>query len=341
VYYLIGCNNMASGGGEGADEANDVIWRPPCSVEDLFPEVTGSLVSALNRPVAGAISNESLPRGSESFQLHSLATPNGQKVGILCEELAAATAGKSSKRRSGGSRRKGRKRRRRPFSYDAHVVRIGRGEQFTSGFVGINPNSKIPAAIDLDPDSSDGTPVRIFESGAIVLYLAEKYDMFVPKDASARAECFSWMMWQMAGQGPMTGNFGHFYVYAPSEKGPARSYGAARYGMEVQRLCSVLDMHLSDGRKFLCGGEYTIADMMCLPWFQQIRDAKGYKHPNTGVNAQMFLGIGPQKYPHACKWADRLMKRPQVQRGMLVCRKYGKPWLHDDRFKHLSPKSKL
>ncbi len=319
------------------EREEEVVWKPPSKVEDLFPEVNGSLVAALNRPVAGATHDGRLPRGDAPFQVYSLATPNGQKVGIVCEELVLATALPRPKKASlsWGRGVKRRKKRRRPFSYDAHVIRIGRGEQFSSGFVDINPNSKIPAAIDLDPDGSEH-PVRLWESASIALYLCEKYGKFIPRDPAKKAECMSWVFFQMAGQGPMTGNFGHFYVYAPNDKIGARAYGTARYGMEVQRLCSVLDRHLADGKRYLCGDEYTLADMMCLPWFAQIRDDKGYRNAITGINAANFLTIFPNRYPHACAWADRLMARPQVKRGMLVCRKYGKPWLKDDRFTHLA-----
>ena len=314
----------------GDGEKEEVIWSPPSKVEDLFPEVTGSLVASMNRPVAGATHEQRLPRGEAPFQVYSLATPNGQKVGIVCEELVSATAKKARRNSKGNSRK-----RHRRFEYDAHIVRIAHGEQFGTGFVGLNPNSKIPAAIDLDPDDSSD-PVRLWESASIAIYLCEKYNKFIPRNPAKRAECISWVMWQMASQGPMTGNFGHFYVYAPNEKIGARAYGTARYGMEVQRLCSVLDRHLSDGRKYLVRDEYTVADMICLPWFAQIRADKGYKHAITGINARNFLTISPERYPHACAWADRLMRRPEVQRGMLVCRKYGKPWLKDDRFTHLS-----
>jgi GST-like protein len=166
----------------------------------------------------------------------------------------------------------------------------------------------------------------------MMLYLAEKHGKFVPSDVRGRAECMQWLMWQMAGQGPMTGNFGHFFVYAPGSQGAARDYGVARYGMEVQRLCSVLDERLAT-RRYLLGDDYTIADMACLPWFQLLRNEKAYRHA-SGVNAGDFLGV--ERYKHCVRWADELLKRPEVQRGMLVCRKYGKPWLEDKRFMHLA-----
>ena len=138
----------------------------------------------------------------------------------------------------------------------------------------------------------------------------------------------------MAGQGPITGNYGHFMVYAPGTEIEARDYGVRRYGMEVQRLCSVLDNQLADGRAFICGDEYTVADMAILPWFQMLRTEKGYQHYPSMIGARDFLSMS--QYTHACRWADRLLERPQVQRGLLVCRRYGKPWLEDDRFKHLA-----
>jgi GST-like protein len=165
----------------------------------------------------------------------------------------------------------------------------------------------------------------------MMYYLADKYGRFIPKDLRKRTECMNWMMWQMAGQGPMTGNFGHFMVYAPDEKVETRDYGVSRYGMEVQRLCSALDQHLA-GKEFICGDEYTIADMICLPWFDIIRTV-GYTH-SSGVGAKDFLTTS--QYANLNRWADALMARPQVQRGMIVCRKYGKPWLESDRFKYLA-----
>lgn len=227
------------------------------------------------------------------------------------------------------------------IEYDAFVIPLN-GPQFSTGFVKANPNSKIPAAIDLD--GPDGRPISLFESASIVLYLAEKYGKFVPANVRGRTECMNWLFWQMAGQGPMTGNFGHFMVYAPAELD--RDYGVARYGMEVQRLCSVLDNHLQN-HEYMAGGEYSIADMVCLPWFQAIRGPKTYLHP-SGVGAQQFLSV--DKYRYACAWADRLMQRPQVQRGMAVCRGLPKPWEDAEKWPkmlasimdfNMSPLSKL
>eukprot|EP00729_Bicosta_minor_P000393 gene393-5010_t len=252
-------------------KALDAEWAPPSTIEVLYERDAKHVFSGINKPTAGARVEKAVLVGDAALQLYSLATPNGQKVGIILEELG--------------------------IEYDAWVTNIGRGEQFTSGFVEINPNSKIPCAVDREP--ADGGPaVKLFESGAILVYLAEKYNRFIPQDARQRAQCMSWLMWQMAGQGPMTGNFGHFFVYAPGNQVSTRNYGA-----EV------------------------------LPWFQMLRTAKGYKH-HTGVAARDFLSIS--QYKHAARWADVLIARPAVQRGLLVCRKYGKPWIEDDRFKHLA-----
>eukprot|EP00747_Dinoflagellata_sp_TGD_P074988 gnl/TRDRNA2_/TRDRNA2_158547_c0_seq1.p1 gnl/TRDRNA2_/TRDRNA2_158547_c0~~gnl/TRDRNA2_/TRDRNA2_158547_c0_seq1.p1 ORF type:complete len:285 (+),score=61.73 gnl/TRDRNA2_/TRDRNA2_158547_c0_seq1:84-938(+) len=279
-------------------------WEPPKKIEELYDKTAGNKWSSINRPTAGARSDEELQVGTAPFQLYSLATPNGQKVGILLEELG--------------------------IEYDAWTIPL-MGPQFGKGFVAASPNSKIPAAVDHKP-AGGGAPLRLFESAGIMMYLAEKYGRFLPTEPRTRAECINWVFWQMAGQGPMTGNFGHFMVYAPDDKPEARNYGVARYGMEAQRHMSVLDLHLADGRKWICGDDYTIADMICLPWFQMLRTV-GYKHPN-GVGAADFLSC--DQYKHLNRWADELMKRPQVQRGLLVCRGQGKPWLEDDRFKHLA-----
>lgn len=226
--------------------------------------------------------------------MYSLGTPNGKKISILLEELGV--------------------------DYDAHYIDIGKGEQFSSGFVQVNPNSKIPALIHYN--AQDGQNIHLFESGSMVLYLAEKYNQFIPKDPLLKAEVMNWVFWQMATQGPMTGNFGHFFVYAPADKIETRNYGVARYGMEVQRICDVLDKHL-EGKEFIVGNEYTIADIMILPWFDQLRT--GYIH-TSGVAAKDFLSI--DKYTNSNRWADKLLSRPQVQRGMEVCLNgVGKPWL--------------
>lgn len=206
--------------------------------------------------------------------------------------------------------------------YDAHSIVIGKGDQFNSGFVEVNPNSKIPAL--LDKQGPDGKPISVFESASIVLYLAEKFHRFMPADIRLKTECMNWIFWQMGGQGPFTGQFGHFFVYAPADKVETRDYGVARYGMEVQRLCSVLDQHLAT-RTYMVGEEYSAADIIVFPWFHQLR--VGYKQPNDGISAKDFLSIDQYKYVNA--WADRILARPAVQRGITVCNAdgVGKPWL--------------
>jgi len=270
-------------------------WAPPATIEDLFAKTDGNKFSSINKPTAGARTQQELPVGSADLQLYSLATPNGQKVGILLEELGV--------------------------DYDAFVINIGKGDQFTSGFVGVNPNSKIPAL--LDKNGPDGKPINLFESASIAIYLAEKFNKFIPKDPRQRYEVMNWIFWQMAGQGPMTGNFGHFFVYAPPDKKEARDYGVGRYGMEAQRLCDVLDKHLV-GRTYIVGEEYTLADIIIFPWFNLLR--VGYKH-SSGLGAKDFLKV--EQYKNAIAWADRIAERPAVQRGLQVCNwsGVGKPWL--------------
>eukprot|EP01040_Poterioochromonas_malhamensis_P006553 gene6555-7057_t len=242
-------------------------WTPPAKIEDSAP-----------------------------LQLYSLSTPNGQKVGILLEELGV--------------------------DYDAHVVNIGKGDQFTSGFVQVNPNSKIPALVD--KEGPDGQPINLFESASINLYLAEKYGgRFIPHEPRLRAEMMNWLFWQMGGFGPFLGQLGHFFVHAPADKVEARDYGVARYGMETQRLCSVLDQHL-EGRWYMVGDEYTLADIAIFPWFNALRI--GFKH-SSGVAAKDFLSI--DQYKNANARADLILERPAVQRGVTVCHFSDgpKPWL--------------
>lgn len=270
-------------------------WKPPSKIEELFAVTAGNKFAAINSPVAGARVEKELPEGTAPVQLYSLFTPNGQKVSILFEELE--------------------------LDYDAHVINIGKGDQFTSGFVKVNPNSKIPACVD--KEGPNGSPINLFESASIVQYFAEKHGKFIPTDPAKRQECFNWVYWQMGGFGPFCGQFGHFFVYAPADKLETRDYGTSRYGMEVQRLCSVLDQHLAKN-EFLAGDEYSIADMVVFPWFHQL--LTGYNH-SSGVTAAQFLSI--DKYSHAVAWAQKLKARPQVQRGLQVCHinGQGKPWL--------------
>ncbi|KXS20191.1 glutathione S-transferase [Gonapodya prolifera JEL478] len=282
-------------------------WTPPKAIEELFAQTAGNNFASINAPTAGARTVQELPKGSAPLQLYSLATPNGQKVGIILEELAEAGI--------------------KEADYDAFVIRLN-GEQFTSGFVGVNPNSKIPALVDTKP-SDGGEPVNLFESANIVLYLAEKHKFLMPEDSRKKAEVMNWVFWQMAGQGPMTGNFGHFFVYAPADKVEARNYGVARYGMEVLRLSDVLEKHLADGRSYLLGEDYTIADVVVFPWFNTLH--RGYAH-KSGMTAATFLNV--DRFPKLNAWRDRLLARPAVQRGITVCRGtdgVGKPWLADNQ----------
>jgi GST-like protein len=239
----------------------------------------------LNRPIAGATHDKELPRGKHPHQLYSLATPNGVKVTIMFEELLAAG-------HTGAE-------------YDAWLIRIRDGEQFGSGFVSINPNSKIPAMLDVSTDP----PTRVFESGAILLYLAEKFGAFVPEDPSARAECYSWLFWQMGSAPYLGGGFGHFYHYAPEKL----QYPIDRFTMEVKRQLDVLDRNLAD-RQFLCGDEYNIADMATYPWY-------GNVILNDQYEATEFLDV--KSYKNVVRWATEIQNRPAVQRGRRVNRVMG------------------
>ncbi|KAF0691625.1 Aste57867_17195 [Aphanomyces stellatus] len=269
-------------------------WTPPTKVEDLYAAASGNKFASINSPEAGARVEEDLPVGSAALQLYSLGTPNGTKVSILLEELGV--------------------------DYDAHFIHIGEGHQFKSGFVNVNPNSKIPAL--LDQDGPDGKPIHVWESASIALYLAEKYNKFLPTSPREKIEVQNWIFWQMAGQGPMAGNFGHFFVYAPADKGAARDYGVSRYGMETQRLCSVLDQHLQ-GKTYIVGETYTLADIICFTWANQLDT--GYIH-SSGKSAKDFLSFDKYKNIHA--WLERIRARPAVQRGLTVCTNgVGKPWL--------------
>lgn len=207
------------------------------------------------------------------------------------------------------------------FHNNFTVINLLKEEQFTSGFVAINPNSKIPALVD--KEGPDGAPIHLFESASIMIYLAEKYGRFLPADTRLKAETMNWLFWQMAGLGPMCGNFGHFFVYAPQNKLEARDYGVARYGMEVQRLLSVLDQHL-EGRSYLVGEELTIADFAVFPWVQALSLA--FKHP-SGVDGFEFLSVS--KYVNVLTWYESIVQRPAVQRGIIVCTDgVSKPWLN-------------
>lgn len=261
---------------------SDPTYTPP-EVWKWDTENGGNFAN-INRPIAGAIEEKDLPEGKHSLQLHSLGTPNGIKVTVMLEELLElGHAG---------------------AEYDAFLINIGKGEQFSSGFVGINPNSKIPALLD----RSTSPPTRIFESGAILMYLAEKFDAFLPHEASARAETLSWLFWQMGSTPYLGGGFGHFYAYAPEKF----EYPINRFAMEVKRQLDVLDRNLAE-RRFLAGEEYTIADIATCPWYGSLVLHDLYK-------AEVFLET--PSYENVVRWATEVEARPGYQRGQLVNR----PW---------------
>jgi GST-like protein len=246
---------------------------------------SGGRFAKINRPIAGATHEKELPVGEHALQLYSLATPNGVKVTILLEELLAL--GKKG------------------AEYDAYLINIGEGQQFGSGFVTANPNSKIPALVD----HGSSPPTRVFESGAIMVYLAEKFDAFLPKDPSARAECLSWLFWQMGSAPFLGGGFGHFYAYAPEKY----EYPINRFAMEVKRQLDVLDRNLGE-RRFLGGDEYTIADMAIYPWYGGVVLHNIYE-------AEVFLEA--KSYANVVRWAEEIEQRPAVQRGRRVNRVWG------------------
>jgi len=246
---------------------------------------SGGTFANINRPVAGATHEKALPVGRHPLQLYSLGTPNGVKVTILLEELLAAG-------HSGAE-------------YDAWLIRIGEGDQFASGFVEINPNSKIPALLD----RSGPKPVRVFESGSILLYLAEKFGAFLPKEVAARTEALNWLFWQMGSAPYLGGGFGHFYAYAPTKI----EYAIDRFAMEVKRQLDVLDRRLADN-EYLAGDEYTIADIAVFPWYGGL--VKGWQY-----GAADFLSV--QDYTNVQRWADLLLARPAVTRGRMVNRTSG------------------
>ena len=255
------------------------IWSPPAS--------SGGKFASINRPIAGATHEKVLPVGKHPLQLYSLGTPNGVKVTIMLEELLAAG-------HTGAE-------------YDAWLIRINEGAQFGSGFVQINPNSKIPALVD----HSLAKPLRVFESGAILMYLAEKFGAFLPTQTEARAECLSWLMWQMGSAPFVGGGFGHFYAYAPEKI----EYAIDRYAMETKRQMDVLNRLLAE-RKFICGDEYTIADMAIWPWYGQMALGRSY-------DAAEFLQV--HTYTNVLRWANELDARAAVKRGRMVNRVQGEP----------------
>ena len=247
----------------------------------------GGRFASINRPIAGATHDKELPVGEHPFQLYSMATPNGVKVTVMLEELlAAGHAG---------------------AEYDAWLIKIMEGDQFGSGFVAANPNSKIPALVD----RSGSEPIRVFESGAILIHLAEKFGAFLPTTGAARAECLSWLMWQM-GAGPyLGGGFGHFYAYAPIKI----EYAIERFAMEVKRQLDLLDRRLGEA-EYLAGADYTIADMAVWPWYGAL--VKGIVY-----DAAEFLQV--EEYRNVMRWTDQIAARPAVRRGRMVNRIVGDP----------------
>jgi len=246
---------------------------------------SGGKFANINRPVAGATHQKELSIGKHPLQLYSLATPNGVKVTILLEELLALG--------------------KRDAEYDAWLIDISEGDQFGSGFVEVNPNSKIPALFD----HSTSPAIRVFESGAILVYLAEKFDAFLPTEPAARAECMSWLFWQMGSAPFLGGGFGHFYAYAPEHF----EYPINRYTMEVKRQLDVLDKNLAD-RQFLCGDDYNIADMANYAWYGILVQGKLY-------DAAEFLDV--TSYKNVLRWSEEIKQRPAVQRGHRVNRVWG------------------
>ncbi len=255
---------------------------PPIWVWD---QASGGRFANINRPIAGPTHDKELPRGQHPLQLYSLATPNGVKVTIMLEELLALG--------------------HKGAEYDAWLIRITEGDQFSSGFVSVNPNSKIPALLDC----SGPKPVRVFESGCILLYLAEKFDAFLPEDPVQRTECLSWLFWQMGSAPYLGGGFGHFYAYAPSKM----EYPINRFTMETKRLIDVLDQQLAK-TAFLAGDDYTIADIACWPWFGNLLLYNQY-------SAAEFLQV--ETYLNAMRWAKEIQGRPAVLRGRKVNRIVG------------------
>lgn len=265
--------------------ADDTPYVPPKVW--TWNKANGGQFANINRPIAGPTHDKDLPVGQHPLQLYSLATPNGVKVTVMLEELLAlGHAG---------------------AEYDAWLINIGQGDQFGSGFVAVNPNSKIPALMD----HSTATPQRVFESGAILLYLAEKFGALIPDDLSGRTECLSWLFWQMGSAPYLGGGFGHFYAYAPIKI----EYCIDRFAMEVKRQLDVLDRHLAD-KEWMAGGVYSIADIAIWPWYGQLVLGRTY-------DAAEFLDVA--SYTHVLRWAKMIDARPEVRRGRMVNRSFGEP----------------
>jgi GSH-dependent disulfide-bond oxidoreductase len=253
----------------------------------VWNKANGGRFANINRPIAGATHEKALPVGKHALQLYSLGTPNGVKVTILLEELLAAGHDGAE--------------------YDAWLIKINEGDQFGSGFVGANPNSKIPALVD----HSASPPIRVFESGAILVHLAEKFGAFLPTEVRARAECLSWLFWQMGATPFLGGGFGHFYAYAPTKI----EYAIDRYAMEVKRQLDVLDRRLAE-TPYIAGDSYTIADMAIVPWYGGLVKGLAY-------GAGEFLNVS--EYKNVVRWTDMLFERPAVKRGRMVNRAFGDP----------------
>ena len=252
-----------------------------------WEQPNGGTFASTNRPIAGATHEAELPRGKHPFQLYSMGTPNGVKVTVMFEELLAAGHADAE--------------------YDAWLISIGKGDQFGSGFVDINPNSKIPALVDYSGDA----PLRVFESGSILVHLAEKFGAFLPTDLAARTECMNWLFWQMGSAPYLGGGFGHFYAYAPYKM----EYPIDRFSMEVKRQLDVLDRQLAEN-PFIAGNEYTIADMAIFPWYGNLVLGRQY-------NAGEFLDVA--SYKNVVAWAEKMDARPAVKRGRMVNRTSGEP----------------
>ncbi|TXH85562.1 MAG: glutathione-dependent disulfide-bond oxidoreductase [Rhizobium sp.] len=262
---------------EKLDYARPKVWT--------WNKPNGGTFASINRPIAGATHEKELPVGQHPLQLYSQGTPNGQKVTIMLEELLALGHADAE--------------------YDAWLIRIGDGDQFGSGFVAVNPNSKIPALVD----RSQPEPIKVFESGSILLYLAEKFEAFLPTEKSARAQCLSWLFWQMGSAPYLGGGFGHFYAYAPIKV----EYAIDRFAMEVKRQLDVLDRRLGESA-YIAGNDYTIADIAIWPWYGGL--AKGWQY-----GAADFLQV--QDYKNVQRWADQILTRPAVKRGRMVNRLAG------------------
>lgn len=264
---------------------SDLTYTPPAVWK--WEEGNGGQFANINRPVAGATSEKELPIGKHPLQLHSLATPNGVKVTVMLEELLAMGF--------------------EGAEYDAYLVNIGEGDQFSSGFVEVNPNSKIPAMMDRSGDK----PVRLFESASIMLYLADKFGALIPTDPAARAETMNWLFWQMGSAPYLGGGFGHFYAYAPEKF----EYPINRFAMETKRQLDVLDRQLAE-TPWIAGDEYTIADIAIWSWYGQLVLGRLY-------SAAEFLDV--ESYKHLMAWSKKIDERPAVQRGRMVNRPFGEP----------------